>query len=487
MKSVHLVLASALAATVLACTAPALAVIRVDNTVAKIHEASKTVVVGTVTAVNPDNRVADVKVTDTAKGESPGEQVRIQVASPENLIAKVAAGQPAVLFIAEDKGASIAVVHLADTWLMAQKVPESKPPVFRVVQVFDGKQTFPGRTVAMARMAAELKAGSSTLINKIEPKFFRGGLRELAKLGVAGPALLAAADFSGDKKPDLLVAAADGARLFLAAGAGYEDATARWGLAGAAGLVAAFGDAGGHGRPDLLLGKEIYINDGQKLTPAKAALQWADGAKPLAAALVDVTGDKKADAVILLAGGTVLVFENPGAPGSPWSQQSPVRLWTEKEEALAAAIGDWGDNGKPHVMVVRPSGLVRYALDPDGGPPADFERLTGEKPPTLLSPEKLKNVVAAAVDVNGDRRPDFLLVTDGGSLMLVNRGFGAFLAAIDGASALLAAPDRPVPFKLSPATPVAAADFHGDRRDDLLVLTEDGRLFWVGNHENPSP
>ncbi|MCX5672033.1 MAG: VCBS repeat-containing protein [Planctomycetota bacterium] len=451
MKSVHLVLASALAATVLACAAPALAVIRVDNTVSKIYADSKAVVVGTVTAVNPDNRVADVKVTDAAKGESPGEKVRVQIVSPEDLIAKVAAGQPAVLFVAEERGNAVALVHLADTWLMAQRVPESKPPVFRVVQVFDAKQTFPGRTVALARMAGELKTGPSTLLNKVEPNFFRGAIKEVAKLGVARPTLLAAADVNGDKKPDLVVAAADGAHLFLAAGAGYEDATATWGLAGAPGLVAAFGDASGHGKPDLLLGKEIYINDGRKFTPAKALLQVPDSAKPLAAALADVTGDKKPDALFLLAGGTVLIFENPGAPGQPWSQKSPVALWQEKEAALAAAFGDWGDNGRPHVLAVRPGGIVRYALDADGGPPAGFERLTGEKTP------------------------------------LVNRGFGAFLAALDGGSALVAAPDRPVPFKLSPATPVAAADLHGDAIDDLLILAPDGRLFEADNHAKASP
>jgi len=489
MRSAWALSACLTALAVLGWGLPALAVIRVDNTVSKIYADSKAVVVGTVTAVNPDNRVADVKVTDAAKGESPGEKVRLQIVSPEDLIAKVAAGQPVVLFIDEDKsGAFVALVHLADTWLLAQRVPESKPPVFRVVQVFDyGKQTFPGRTVAMARMAAELKGGKSTLLNKVEPNFFRGAIKEVAKLGVARPTLLAAADVNGDKKPDVVVAAADGAHLFLAAGAGYEDATATWGLAGAPGLVAAFGDASGDGKPDLLLGKEIYINDGQKFTPAKALLQVPDSAKPLAAALADVTGDKKADALFLLAGGTVLIFENPGAPGQPWSQKSPVALWQEKEAALAAAFGDWGDNGRPHVLAVRPGGIVRYALDADGGPPAGFERLTGEKTPHVVSPEGLKNVVATAVDVNGDRRPDFLLVAEGGTLVLVNRGFGAFLDALDGGSALVATPDRPVPFKLSPATPVAAADLHGDAIDDLLILAPDGRLFEADNHAKASP
>jgi len=44
-----------------------------------------------------------------------------------------------------------------------------------------------------------------------------------------------------------------------------------------------------------------------------------------------------------------------------------------------------------------------------------------------------------------------------------------------------------VPFKLSPATPVAAADLHGDAIDDLLILAPDGRLFEADNHAKASP
>jgi hypothetical protein len=105
----------------------------------------------------------------------------------------------------------------------------------------------------------------------------------------------------------------------------------------------------------------------------------------------------------------------------------------------------------------------------------------------VATAEGLKNVVAAALEYNGDRRPDFLLVAEGGSLLLVNRGFGAFLAAGDAGAALVSTAERPVPFKLSPATPIARADMHGDGIDDLLVIAEDGRLFEADNHAKPAP
>jgi hypothetical protein len=470
-------------AALAAWSTPAGAVIKVDVTVSKIGDESRAVLVGTVTAVAADSRVATVRIDDAVKGESPAPEVRVQVPVPPDLFARVAVGGRAALFIAKSGGGSVALVHLGDAWLMAQRVPDATPPLWRVAQPYEAGETFPGRTAALVRLLGEMKAGKPTLLNHVDPLFLRGGIREAAKLGVTRPTFLAAADASGDGKPDLLVGTPDGARLFLAAGDGYQDATAPWGLAGAAGACPAFGDLTGDGKADLLLGGTVWVNQGAKFAAAPARLDLPDGAKTLAATIADLTADKKADAAVLLADGRLLVFENPGAPDKPWRRLPDRALWREGPPGVAAAFGDWGDDGRPHVLVVRETGLARYALGEDGPAPADYARLTGKRQAEFFKgrADGLKGAAAAALDANGDGRRDFLLLAEGGSLLLVNRGFGTFLAVLDLGEALKSGEGRTVPFQLGPATPWTAADTSSDRRDDLLVLTEDGRLFDVRN------
>jgi len=471
------------AGAVLLSAGPAGAVIKLKLTIPKMYETARGVVVGTVTKVNADNRVIDVKVTATLKGDPVGEQVRIQIVTPADLIKQVAVDQPVVVLIAKARGGPVNVLHLADTWLLAEQIADASPPAWRVVQTHNEQEPFPGRTAALVRALEELKAGKSTLLNAIEQNVFRGGVKELGNLK-AKPTFFLAADVNGDGKAELLVGAADGVRLFAPSASGYEDVTQAWGLAGAKGSWACFGDVNSDKTPDLLLGGALYLNDSKKFSPAKATFDIKPD--PLAVGVVAGKDGKTADIAALSKTGELTVFENPGSVDKPWAAKPARSLW--KDEAgtkppFAAFFGDWGDNGKPHVMVVRENGVTRYALDDDGGPPADLKRLTGRALGDTSTKEAQGMTLLGAIplDLDGSGRMDLLLITEKGGMALMNRGFGCYMVNPEASAAFRSHDQYKCPFVLKPTCFLAASDTQDDKFDDVLVLTEDGSLFVVDN------
>ena len=142
----------------IALAAPrARAVINIDMPVEKIFEAVKAVAIGTVTAVNGENRVIDLKTTAMLKGAPVGDVFRVQISAPAELIKKISADQPLVLMTGEDFGKPVALIHVADTWLLAEFLPASKTPAWRVVQAHQAKRSFSGSTAELVKLLSGLK------------------------------------------------------------------------------------------------------------------------------------------------------------------------------------------------------------------------------------------------------------------------------------------------------------------------------------------
>ncbi|MBE3069312.1 MAG: VCBS repeat-containing protein, partial [Planctomycetes bacterium] len=132
---------------------------------------------------------------------------------------------------------------------------------------------------------------------------------------------------------------------------------------------------------------------------------------------------------------------------------------------------------------VRGGAITRYALDADGGPPADYAGLVGTALPAGRKAHLggLEKVAAVTLDANGDGRPDFFVVAPAGGLLMVSRGFGAFFTSAEAGDAVTSDGPRKVPFAIGPETAWTAADLDADGADDIVVLTEDGRLLAVSN------
>ena len=139
--------------TMLGLFAPsASAVINIDLPIGKIFEAVKSVTVAKVTTIQEENRVIDLQTVTTLKGPAVGEIFRVQIVAPPDLIAKVAVGQPLILLTGDDLGKPVALIHLANTWLLAEMLPTSKIPAWRVIQAHDAKKSFPGTTEDLVKV-----------------------------------------------------------------------------------------------------------------------------------------------------------------------------------------------------------------------------------------------------------------------------------------------------------------------------------------------
>ncbi|HEX8915548.1 MAG TPA: VCBS repeat-containing protein, partial [Humisphaera sp.] len=148
----------------------------------------------------------------------------------------------------------------------------------------------------------------------------------------------------------------------------------------------------------------------------------------------------------------------------------------------------FGEKDEPAVIAVRAKGVFREApvnekadakADPKAKPPADdLHRLTGYEPkalfPAVATDAGIAAAAVAAIDVNGDGRKDLVVLSGDGAVILIARGYGAFFVIARKADELFKGAAAP-----GAGTVLAAADVDGDKREDLIAVTADGKVLVV--------
>ncbi len=461
------------------CAANCWAVIRVDDSVTRTYDLAKVVLVGKTVRVDPEEKIVEVEIVKVSKGGFAGGKVELQFAGASDYLDRIAVNQPVVIF----SGLRGALVHVGDNFLSAEPLTGDDALKLKVTKVDPIQWSFPGRTVALAHLVDEIASGHPTQLNLIEHVVWNGGVKEWGKV-LSNADYIVASDLNGDGKAEVLIGNGKTTQLLINTGTRFNDETVKWGLRKARGKWAAFGDVNGSKRPDILIGTRLWLNKGDHFEAGRT-LAFHDEANVLTVALIDCTGDGRPDGAFLMKNGDLQVFENPGNNRAEWKEIPVKHLWSGGDEAMAAAFSaDWGDTDKPCVMVARASGLTRYALDPDGGPPAGLDRLTGNPLKAYNDATQVMhwNVIATVpLDINGDGREDLVVILDTAGPTLVNRGFGTFFLNPMPTNALHDSYENEVPWKVTPKTRFGAGDIHGDKFDDLLIVTEDGRLFELDN------
>jgi len=476
MRIVHLTIAMLVA--VIAFAVPAQAVVKPKLPISQEFRKIDNVIIGKITGIDAERRLVSADVTEVLKGKAAAQQMRVQIVQPADLLKAVVVGEPVVVFARNNGAASI---HLADTWFASQPLA-NVPMAWRTVQ--EGtvmRLGFPGRTSALVRVVHDLAAGRFALLEEVADPF-AGEIKAIAKLNISKPTFLLAGDFTGDGKTDLLAGSPDGAKLFVNGGSGFEDATEAWGLKGAGGSRACYDSAIGC----LLLGAKVLTNDGKKFSPAGEVDLPAD---LLAVAIVRSPADSKPQVLAVTTAGQVLTFESPAAGQTQWTKKTGPALWKNDAATppIAAAIGNFAEDGSAAIVVLREAEITRYALD-GKTPPADFTRLTGDRLGVYDKEGRgFKGSAVLAMDVNGDGNLDFVIVHEGGGMVLINRGYGAFFVSVAGAKAISPSAGKKPPFTLTSGAPCAGAKLRPEGPPDLLVLSADGQLYDVPSRAPAEP
>ena len=177
--------------------------------------------------------------------------------------------------------------------------------------------------------------------------------------------------------------------------------------------------------------------------------------------LADLDGDGTLDAVV--AGATLRVLHGAGGK----LEDATAKSGLAGIAAAAAVAGDYDNDGRPDLLVLKPSGLALFHNEGEG-------RFKDVSAAAKLPEWPHASTTAAFVDIDHDGDLDVFAAGTGGagqggpSILLQNNGDGTFTDVTERAQ--LGAPGR--------AVAVVPTDFDNRRDVDLLVLREDAPVLF---------
>ena len=278
----------------------------------------------------------------------------------------------------------------------------------------------------------------------------------------AGQAHAAMADLNGDGKADLVVSNTqeNGVSVYLGSGDGALRPQKKY-AAGNAPVSVALGDVTGDGHPDIVVAdpysNAISVLPGSAAGTFGTAVTTAISYQPQAVAVADLNGDGKADVVVTTGSGSgIAVFLSKG----DGTFMPPATFHSAANNPVAIVTGDFNGDGRLDLAVgdQLASGISILLGKGDG---------TFQGPIQATTPFVARGLTVA--DFNGDHRQDLAAIAQGPNVaVILGNGDGTFQPAIS----------YPVSSNtFFTAAAIAAGDFNGDGRIDVAV---------VGPHQAPS-
>jgi hypothetical protein len=291
------------------------------------------------------------------------------------------------------------------------------------------------------------------------------------------PDAVAWGDFNGDGRPDLVVAntgALTVSVLLNATAAG--DATPTFAApqtfaVGPVPYAVAVGDFNGDGRPDLAVANNNSGGAGtvsvlRNATPAGAGTPafagqqtFAVGGLPSSVTVGDFNGDGRPDlATANASANTVSVLLNQTPAGAPTPTFAAQKTFVTGSNPVAVVAGDFNGDGRPDLAVTNSDKTVSVLLNTAAAGAVTPAFAAQQTFAVGTTPDGV-----AAADFNGDGRPDLAVANYGDqtvSVLLNTTPAGAATPSFAAQQTFAVG---------THSTSMAAGDFNGDGRPDLVV------------------